>query len=446
MIKIGKKMISIPMILFMYLLIYNPPILSQLFTSNSAWLVMIPSGVYLLLNWKELKAFVKLRTVIWTEVFLGVVFAYLLVLSKLNGNPFSQHGFFAYWMAADIPFALVCWVALRKRGLGVSELLDHILWTGLLMAATVIAAFLIPAVKEFFTEKTIAYGSSKMIAVKLSAYRNFGLAANLTSTAAYVQAILACVAFWRGVRGKHLWLIAFPVLAFSANINARVSVYLLAAGMAAVGIALLFTKDWKRILAYIGITLGFAAAAYFGLGLVRFVNPMTHEWLTRGLEQVSTFVAGEETGYSDGYFGEIAWMLSPDHFPKGLKLIFGAGTEIIGGVVEEKYGTASDIGFMNDLWRGGLVYCVAMYGTYLLTLWRMMRSKAVRRETGIFWAVLWLFVFGIVNFKGMFLIHSDLTVVFILLAAGLVWGRYDSGDPVPDVRESFKPLPGIQKE
>ena len=249
MIKIGKKMISIPMILFMYLLIYNPPILSPLFTSNSAWLVMIPSVVYLLLNWKELKAFVKLWTVIWTEVFLGVVFAYLLVLSKLNGNPFSQHGFFAYWMAADIPFALVCWVALRKRGLGVSELLDHILWTGLLMAATVIAAFLIPAVKEFFTEKTIAYGSSKMIAVKLSAYRNFGLAANLTSTAAYVQAILACVAFWRGVRGKHLWLIAFPVLAFSANINARVSVYLLAAGMAAVGIALLFTKGWKRILA-----------------------------------------------------------------------------------------------------------------------------------------------------------------------------------------------------
>ena len=44
MIKIGKKMISIPMILFMYLLIYNPPILSPLFTSNSAWLVMIPSA------------------------------------------------------------------------------------------------------------------------------------------------------------------------------------------------------------------------------------------------------------------------------------------------------------------------------------------------------------------------------------------------------------------
>jgi len=446
MIKIGKKMISIPMILFMYMLIYNPPILAPLFTFNSAWLVMIPSTAYLLLNRKELKTSVNLRAVVWTEITLGVVFAYLLVLSKLNDNPFSQHGFFVYWMAADIPFALACRIALQKRGLGVSELLDHIIWTGLLMAATVIAAFLIPAVKEFFAEKTIAYGVSKMITVKLSAYRNFGFAANLTSTAAYVQAVIACIALWRGVRGKSSWLIAFPVLAFSANINARVSVYLIAAGMAAIGIAMLFTKDWKRFLTYVGVALGFAAIAYFGLGIVRFVNPMTHEWLTRGLEQVSTFVAGEEAAYSDGYFGELAWMLSPDHFPKGVKLVFGAGTEIIGGVVEEKYGTASDVGFMNDLWRGGLVYCAVMYGMYLLALWRIMHSKVIRRETGIFLAVLWLFVFGIVNFKGMFLIHSDLTVVFILLVAGLIWNRYDSGDLIPDVPESVRPLTAIQKE
>ena len=214
--------------------------------------------------------------------------------------------------------------------------------------------------------------------------------------------------------------------------------------MAAIGIALLLTKDWKRVLAYTGIAIAFAAAAYFGLGLVRFVNPMTHEWLTRGLEQVSTFVAGEEAAYSDGYFGELAWMLSLDHFPKGVKLIFGAGTEIIGGVVEEKYGTASDVGFMNDLWRGGLVYCVVMYGTYLLALWWMMCSKAVRRETGTLLAILWLFTFGIVNFKGMFMIHSDLTVVFILLVAGLIWSRCDCGDLIPG--DSFRPSTAIQKE
>ena len=446
MIKIGKKTVCIPMILFMYMLIYNPPLLAPLFASNSAWLLMLPSVAYVLLNWKELKEFVNLRAVIWTEIILGVVFAYLLIVSKIYSHAFSPHGFFVYWMAADIPFALACWIALRKRGLGVPELLDHILWTGLLMAATVIAAFLIPAVHECFTERAIAYGTSKMIAVKLSAYRNFGFAANLTSTAAYLQAALACIALYRGVRGKYLWLMAVPILAFSANINVRTSVYLLAAGMVAIGIALLCSKEWKRMLIFIGIALGFAAFAYFGLALVRFVNPMTHEWLTRGLAQVSTFVAGEEFQSETGYFNELKWMLAPDHFPGGLKLIFGAGTEVIGTVVLEEYGISSDIGYMNDLWRGGILYCIVMYGMYLLALWRMFRSRFVRRETGIFLAVLWLFYFGIVNFKGMFLIHSDLTVVFILLVTGLIWNRYDSDHPIPDVPESFRPLTGIQKE
>ena len=88
MIKIGKKTVCIPMILFMYMLIYNPPLLAPLFASNSAWLLMLPSVAYVLLNWKELKEFVNLRAVIWTEIILGVVFAYLLIVSKIYSHAF----------------------------------------------------------------------------------------------------------------------------------------------------------------------------------------------------------------------------------------------------------------------------------------------------------------------------------------------------------------------
>ena len=165
------------------------------------------------------------------------------------------------------------------------------------------------------------------------------------------------------------------------------------------------------------------AIAYFGLGLIRYINPMTHEWLARGIEEVSTFVAGEEAAYSDAYFTELAWMLAPEHFPKGLKLVFGAGTEIMGTLVEDKYGVSSDVGFMNDLWRGGILYLVTMSGLYLRTLWKMARSRSVRRETGVFLAVLFLFFFGITNIKGHFFIHSDLTALILILMAALVLNR-----------------------
>ena len=421
MIRIGKKMISIPMILFMYLLIYNPPVFAPLLKFNSVWLVMLPSIVYVLLHWKELKEYTNFRAVVWTETALGVILLYLMAMAKINGNPVSAFGYFVYWMVGVIPFALACWICLRKRGLGFAELLDHLLITGLCMAATAVAAFLIPAVKEFFIEKMIAYGIPYMI--KLSCYRYFGLAINLSSTAAYVQVVLACIALWRGVRGRPLWLIAFPVLAFSANINVRTSVYLMLAGMAAGFIGILFTKDWKQILKFTAAAVAAVVAAYFGISLIRHVNPMTYDWLGRGVEQVSTFVAGEEAAEADDYFNELSWMLAPEHFPKGVKMVFGAGTEIMGTLVEDKYGVSSDVGFMNDLWRGGILYLVAMTGLYLWMLWRILRSRTVRRETGIFLAVLLLFFYGITNIKGHFFIHSDLTALIWILAVPLVLNR-----------------------
>ena len=66
MIKIGKKMISFPMILFMYLLIYNPPLFAPLLRFNSVWLVMVPSIAYVLLHWKELKEYTNLRAVVYS--------------------------------------------------------------------------------------------------------------------------------------------------------------------------------------------------------------------------------------------------------------------------------------------------------------------------------------------------------------------------------------------
>ena len=434
MITIGKKKISVPMILFMYLLIYNPPAFAPLVRFNCVWLVMLPSVAYVLLNWKAFREFTCFRAVVWTEAVLGVIFVYLMAMAKINGNEVSLFSYFVYWMAGDIPFALACRIYLRKKGLGFEELLDHLLLTGLLMAATAVAALLIPPVKEFFTEKMIAYGMPRMTTIKLSAYRDFGLAANLTSTAAYVQVVLACIALWRGIRGKPGWLAAFPVLALSANINLRTSVYLILAGMAAVFIGLLFSRNWKQILLFVAAAAAAAAIAYFGLGLIRLVNPMTHEWLSSGLEQVSTFVAGEESPYTDGYFNELAWMLAPEHFPRGAKLIFGAGTEIMGTLVEDKYGVSSDVGFMNDLWRGGILYLVTMTALYLRTLWQIVRSREVSRETGVFLAALCLFFYGITNIKGHFFIHSDLTALIWMLIAALVWlpaERPEAAGPEP---------------
>ena len=56
----------------------------------------------------------------------------------------------------------------------------------------------------------------------------------------------------------------------------------------------------------------------------------------------------------------------------------------------------------------------------------MIRSKTVRRETGVFFAVLFLLFCVITNIKGSFFIHSDLTVVIWILIIPLVYNREGS--------------------
>lgn len=403
--------IHIPLVLGMYVLIYNPPVLGF----NWIWIVMPLSVLYVLLHWKELKSFTNLHTILWTEVVLGVMLVYLAGMAVLNHHAPSAFGYFVYWMAGDIPFALAAWICLRKRGQGFSGLIDHLLTAGLVMAATAIASLTIPAVKIFFTERMNDYGIPYVI--KFAPYRNYGFAANLVSTAAYAQGVLACIALYRGMKGKPVWLAAFPMLAFSANINARTAIAVILAGIAAAGASVLYSRDRKKIFLYAGIAATSFATAFFGLQLVQYMSRATFEWLTRGLDQVGSFVAG---GEDSGYFTDLAGMSGISNLPQGLKLVFGAGTGVLYG---SEYGVASDVGFLNDLWRGGILYSAAIIGLFLRTLWQILRSRTVNRQDGVFLAVLFLLVFGFTNIKGSFFIHSDVTAIFWMLMPAAVWNR-----------------------
>ena len=167
---------------------------------------------------------------------------------------------------------------------------------------------------------------------------------------------------------------------------------------------------------YAVVSVTAAAVAFFGLGLVRAINPLTYEWLTSGIGQISSFVAGEQT--EGGYFSEMLQMFGI--LPGGADLFFGVGTGILDGT---KYAVNSDVGFINDIWRGGILYLLVMTGLLLRTLLRFIRGGTLRREDGIYLAVLFLFVFVITNIKGSFFIHSDVTVIFWLLVPTLVWEK-----------------------
>ena len=82
-----------------------------------------------------------------------------------------------------------------------------------------------------------------------------------------------------------------------------------------------------------------------------------------------------------------------------LDWVFGYGVRVYGGNASNIWFGTSDIGFINDLFMGGIIYMVLLYGTIIASLAAChKKSGKVVRDSKIFLA------FGVVlliaNYKG----------------------------------------------
>ncbi len=425
-----KKSFNLLIVIGMYLLIYNPPVLGSGMIRavgpfrNMIWAVAPVSILYVICNLKWLKENLDWKAILRTECIIAAIIAYYMLVRWLNGNmtalnegagPDAKH--WIYWMAGDISFALAVWISLRKKGQEFSCLLDHLLAAGTVMAATVILAYFIPPVQDFFIARMKDYGIT--LAEEMAPFRNFGFAANLSSTASYIQAVLASIALYRGVKEKKvLWLCLFPVLAFSANVNTRAATFFILSGMGAVMVSMFFTGDRKQIIRYAVFAFCAALVALFGLKLCKYVNEESYFWLRSGVPGFLDFLFMDGAEMT-GYFVGLARMSSSDVLPTGWQLIFGTGMGVLG--YNSKYDVNSDVGFVNDLWKGGIVLSACFYALYGRMLWKIFRNRRISRQDGAFFAVLFLLTFVLNNIKGSFFIHSDVAAVFWMLYAALEW-------------------------
>ena len=144
-----KKSFNLLIVIGMYLLIYNPPVLGSGIIRvvgpfrNLIWAVAPVSILYVICNLKWLKENLDWTAILRTECIIAVIIAYYMLVRWLNGNmtaltedagPDAKH--WIYWMGGDISFALAVWISLRKKGQGFACLLNHLLAAGTVMAAT----------------------------------------------------------------------------------------------------------------------------------------------------------------------------------------------------------------------------------------------------------------------------------------------------------------------
>ena len=261
----------------------------------------------------------------------------------------------------------LCLVVFRRGG-GFDSLVGYIINAGVIEASFGIAAFISPDIKNFLNGITIANSRSDKIvhAVSTATFRNYGIASTLFDSFGFGMSIMALLALYKALKGEKKYYIYFAMIAFSASINARTSMVLIAVGAAIVFLGK-SAKTFNAMMGKIVIVL-FAFIAICIISNYLEQGGENAQWLSTGIDEIESLVIGKQTT------GTFAALFSEIYFPNDtVQILFGVGL-----TPAQAISKTVDMGYDQNIWMFGIIGSLILYYFYLkpIKIW----CKAIKSE------------------------------------------------------------------
>lgn len=228
----------------------------------------------------------------------------------------------------------------------------------------------------FPTTKNIAlslYYLGKEENMFISRMRVYGISGDYTFFTPIYHGILASIAFFYSIFKDRRYFLYLPFIILIISLNGRfglliffISLIIITLNYISKG-KVLFKIIKKSILILI-ITIG-------AMLLLKIISPYTYEWIMGGIKDtINLILYNEKTG---NYVALADKHLS---FPKGIGFIFGEGYRLFGGQAKNMGYNSSDIGYVNDIFMGGIIYIFILYGTILRFLSRKCKASYFKNK------------------------------------------------------------------
>lgn len=396
------KKYSLGIVVIVYLVLYYPPLINI----NTLHLVGAFSWLYILFFIKSINKTFKINKILIFYFLFILITIYIYYISALNGNSYEITSSYLFWMVDIIPSSIVVIHQCLRRGYNFVNLLTLFIIVGNIQGLTALLAFIFPEIQSFFIERSVLSGSADVY-IELQAHRMYGFASGLTFTTPIIQSILAVIALYLGVNKNLSFLLFIPLLVFSAVINARTSLVILLIGIILLVLSMLYKLNLRRLRNFL-VTIAFVIAfLVFFLNVFEEISPRGYKWVETGWNEIVLFLQGEEVGY-------FAYVSNEERYkiPEGIASLTGKG---IRPMVYNKYNYRTDVGWINDIWTGGILYTVIIYIFFLTVLWSIYRTKSDFLNINKFIALLLFGVFIASNFKGqIFANNAVITFLFYL--------------------------------
>ena len=240
----------------------------------------------------------------------------------------------------------------------------------------------------------------------------YGFSDNLLHTTPMVQIIAVLIILLLGINDRKFkyFYPVIPFLFISSIINARTPFWTMMICI----FSYLLTKginDSKIILGSL-VTLAIGAMAIPLVVIILDKNAsMAFEYFTTGFDTIGNLFQGNvSSGFFKYAFDD--FLVFPDSL---LQCLFGAGQLIIEGS-RDNLKVHSDIGYINDIWCGGILFMAAnliFHLKYIKTIDRL----EIKESHQLMWIMTIFFLIG--HFKGILTHFNDYTVIMLLLSTGV---------------------------
>ncbi len=413
--KINFKKILIYVILFY--IIYTPTT-SENMLYNYNVTVPIISILLLIASFKKGKITLKKNYVVFiSTILLSAIYCWLIYCLRIKEVNFSdtriiQNLLLIFYML-DV-YILSNWINKDKNK---NEFFNMVVNLAVFQGIICILMVIFPSLHQIALNSFYYKGSSiQNIYINMS--RIYGIFFDYTFSTPIYHGFLAAILFNQYLKTNDFkMIIKCMLIMITVLLNGRTGLVIFFVSSL---IYLIYYCFFKRKVFLTMKVLGVITIVILTtiISLKTFV-PHTYNYIFGFFEETVTLISKNE------YSGNYAILKEHLFFPKDEDLIFGIGYRVYGGQAS-KYGySTSDIGYVNDLFQGGLIYVCLLY----FSIFCLILKEVPHKEVAIALIVSLL----IANYKGE--IFHSIAIIFLVMLLCI------SG-PIPYLSESKKVVGG----
>lgn len=400
--------IKLPLVIYIFLLLFAPPIIKNV---NLLLVLATFSGIALFTKYrKEMFEFItqeNIKRLILVFLIYCGWYLFSIVLNILITKEIYSYNYLInlYSIFLVIPISFLCCLHIilytKKHDINTNEILKYVIIAGLIQAGIAFITFICPPIKRMLIR--IMYfmtGDSVYLNQFHVERRFFGFANNMLDSFGFGTGILAVLPLFYSIKNGRKWLWTVPVLFALSILNSRT-------GLVVFGIGFLcwlaYIIKAKKIKEYTDIFIYFFVIIFMGIILLLVFSPKTIQWIFTDILSFFT----KKSGTADVLFSTDFWTIPPF-----LQFIFGSGTNVAAfGKMIPIYGFSSDVGYINEIWKTGMIGLVFMSIAFACIMLKL--KDYVKKEYKWFVIFLIIAVF-ITNIKFYVLCYNPGTVIILL--------------------------------